>query len=88
VPAAAQPQTLTAAPDANLLLCWEQYAPEVIRGIMPAGMADLVEVIVLANFTALPDNMYTVTLHDILARDKYPGEPHRVMARIKLERHG
>ena len=46
---------------------------------MPAGMAALVEVVVLANFTKLPDNMRTVTLHQILARDKYPGEtrePH------------
>ena len=36
-------------------------------------MASLVEVVVLANFTELADNMRTVTLHQILARDKYPG---------------
>ena len=59
---------------------------------MPVGMAHLVEVVVLANFTALPDNMRTVTLPYILARDKYPGMSpdssveHLALAGSKLSR--
>ena len=44
-----------------------------MRAIVPEGMAQLVEVVVLSNFTRLPEHMRTVTLHQILARDKYPG---------------
>ncbi len=51
----------------------EQYAPEVMRSIVPEGMASLVEIVVLANFTRLADSMRTVTIHRIMERNKYPG---------------
>ena len=44
-----------------------------MRAIVPGGMASLVEIVVLPNFTKLADNMRTVTLHKIMERNKYPG---------------
>ncbi len=56
----------------TLLPC-EQYVPEVMRTIVPEGMASLVEIVVLANFTKLADSMRAVTIHKIMERNKYPG---------------
>ena len=44
-----------------------------MRTIVPEGMASLVEIVVLPNFTRLADSMRTVTMHKIMERNKYPG---------------
>ena len=50
----------------------DQYSPEVMQAITPHGM--VAETISVPGFTAPPDNMRTVVLHNIFAGGKYPGE--------------